>query len=146
MNLSSKMHIWTKLIHKRWLKFIHPKNDTLIILPFFNTVANIINWITLTRKSNKYCTWHTELLVSCFDLIRFHQPFYTMIPPPNWRGYDYMNAYLQFSWEDVALEVTVSSVRVQMSLTKHIRLIGSTITMTSLFGITCVQCGPVAQW
>ena len=33
----------------------------------------IINWITMTRKSSKYCAWHMEPLEGCFDLISSHQ-------------------------------------------------------------------------
>ena len=33
----------------------------------------IIDWITMTRKSGKYCMWHTEQLESWFDLIRSHK-------------------------------------------------------------------------
>ena len=34
------------------------------------TEPSFINWITLTRKSDKHCAQHTEPLDSCFDLIR----------------------------------------------------------------------------
>ena len=47
-------------------------------------------------------------------------------------GYNnYADAYLQSSWEDVAQEVTVSSVKSTDVTCKTFRLIGRTITMTS---------------
>ena len=42
-----------------------------------------------------------------------------------------MDVYLQSSWEDVALEVTMSSVKITDITTRHIRLISSAFTMTN---------------
>ena len=44
---------------------------------------------------------------------------------------NYVDAYLQSSWEDVALKMIVSSVRVRMKLIRHISLIGRAISQTS---------------
>ena len=69
---------------------------------------------------------------------------------PGYWGYENADAYLQSLWEDGALEVTLSYVRVQMELTRHFtrhsRLIGRAITMISWFGIACVRWGPASQW
>ena len=54
----------------------------------------------MTRKSGKHCAQHAKPLDSCFNLIKSHQQC--------------ISAYLQSPWEDVAVEVTASSVRVRM--------------------------------
>ena len=85
----------------------------------------------MSRKSGKHIAWHTEPLDSLFHvqcLLDFQVmviQIYNIIPlskkkfknvclfPCPW-GYDEADTYLQSSWKDVALEVTVFSVRVRM--------------------------------
>ena len=60
-----------------------------------------------------------------------------------WGYNNYTDAYSQSYWKDMALEATVSSVKISDVTFKTFRLIGQAVTMTNWFCITSVRCGRV---
>ena len=68
------------------------------------------------------------------------------IHPCLWGYNNRGDAYSQSSWENVALEVTMSSVKcTDVTCKTHSGKFDSAITMTSWFVITCVRCGLMAR-
>ena len=88
--------------------FTEGKDVHLLFFSFFSR-RRIIFWIELPQPENlgNTCAWRTETLDSCFDLIKSHQQRIRW----SWGYNNYADAYFQSPWEDVALEMTVSSVK-----------------------------------
>ena len=66
--------------HCKFIEFTGMSREVYLLILVYNTLCRI-NEITTLRKSSKHCVRHTEQLISCFDLIRFHQQFIQWSPP-----------------------------------------------------------------
>ena len=141
---------------------------------FYSKGMIFVNWITMTRKSGDHfcmtyklhasyiCTLysrHSHLQGHIFPGGLFagfsghSNSIYNKIPllkkenlplfPWPWGYNNYTDVYFQSSMEDMTL---VCCKPYGCNLQDTFRLIGSAITMTSWFGISCEWCGLMAQW